>query len=177
MKNLIVLFFASCLISIQSIAQTLIKNEIDKFTKVVTVETSSEVLCRKTVPGAGAHQVVISILKKGDNNIQLLANLGTTTCEKYTEDDGISLLLENDEVVTLRTNFIGVSGPFRVLRPFTPGSHFFDTGFTLSKEDVELLGKYRVVEARINYLGGHQDMTIKKPKQNLLKNMLSLINN
>lgn len=156
------------------VAQKLVKNEVDKFTQKTTKQTSTEWLCKKDVFGSPTNIIMLSILKEGDN-IQLLANLGTSNREKYTEDSGIMLLLENNDVVTLRTNFTGISSYVKAVHFMGPSSYIFNTGFTLKEEDVEKLSSVKVVSARINYMGGHQDFEIKKRDQDLLIRMFSII--
>ena len=87
---------------------------------------------------------------------------------KYEEGDGVTFLLDNDETVTLLSNYTGIGS-----KSFAKG-YLFETSFTLSEEDVERLKNNKVTAVRITYLGGHYDRELKDKKQELIMNCLNL---
>ena len=99
------------------------------------------------------------------------ANILMHEIVKYTEDDGVTFLLDNDDTVMLKTNFTGIGG-----EAYGKG-YWFNTSFTLANEDVEKLKNHKVVAIRINYLGGHYDREIKSNKQELIAKSLKLYDN
>lgn len=87
---------------------------------------------------------------------------------KYTEDDGIMFLLDNDETVTLKTSYTGIGGDADFK------GYAFSTSFLLNDEIVEKLKNHKIVSVRINYMGGHYDKDLKGKKQELIMKSLKL---
>jgi hypothetical protein len=96
------------------------------------------------------------------------ANILMNEIVKYTENDGVTLLLDNDETIILTTNYTGIGGD-----AFAQG-YWFNTVFSLTNEDVEKLKTNKVVAIRVRYLGGSYDRELKKNKQELIMKSLRL---
>lgn len=153
-------------------AQKIEKNEVDKFTKLQLIETSMEKIgdynkWKSLIPDCS--EVKVAIRKSGEK-WYMLAFLATNSCEKYTEDDGLVLLLDNDEVITLQTLYTGLpsSGPYGA-------KWVFSTVFELTDDVVEKLKAHKIVSVRLEYLGGHKDFDIPKKRMNKVIKMFKLI--
>lgn len=164
----IILLLATIVVGLSVNAQRIKKHEIDKFTKAEVIETSSETLYSSTYMLSGYNYKFDFLIRCYNGEFVIAANVLMQDVVKYDETDGITFLLENDETVTLRTNFTGVGG-----ERFAQG-YWFTTSFNIPKEDVEKLKKYNITDVRITYVGGHYDKEIKGKKQQLIKKMLNL---
>lgn len=100
MKKYVLLLILSILMCDFVYAQKLEKNGTDKFTKKELKETSRETLCKKAVVGKGANMVLVRC-QKVEETISLIFDLGTTEIENYGAEDGLTLLLDNNEVVNV----------------------------------------------------------------------------
>ena len=147
-------------------SQKIKKHEIDKFTKSEIMETSTETLY-KTYLIAMNHKFDFCIRKVGDT-FSMPADILMDDIVKYSEDDGVSFLLDNDEVVMLATNYSGIGA-----EKFGQG-YWFHTSFDMTAEDVEKLKNHKVLSVRITYLGGYYDKDLKGGKQVLIQKMLEL---
>jgi hypothetical protein len=83
---------------------------------------------------------------------------------KFTECDGIYLLLENDESIFLQTSYTGLTN-----------KGTFSTVFNLTSKDVESLRTNKVVAVRISYLGGYYDHDVKEKDQGKIMEMIDLV--
>ena len=87
---------------------------------------------------------------------------------KYTEEDGITFLLDNDNTVTLKTNYTGIGAES------IGKCYVFKTSYNMSNDDVAKLKNNKVIAVRITYLGGKFDREIKKEKQKIIMDSLEL---
>ena len=150
-------------------AQKIKKKEIDKFTKTEIIETSVESLYKQYFLATGFTNIFECCIRKADGKYIMPANILTKEIEKYTEDSGVTFLLDNDETVTLTTSYTGVSGD-----KFGNG-YWFKTVFSLNDDDVQKLKSNKVVSIRVSYLGGHYDHDVKGKKQEVISKMLKLV--
>ena len=150
-------------------AQSIKKNEVDKFTGAKIVETSSKTLYSQNSPlmTGYTHKFDFAIRKVNDS-YAIVANILMNDIVKYTGDDGVIFLLENNEKVSLKTTYTGVGSD-----AFANG-YYFSTVFNVSAEDIALLKKYKITDVRVTYFGGHYDKTISENKRNLMQKMLRL---
>lgn len=154
--------------------QKITKLEVDKFTKQTIIETSSEKIAdfnkwKSLVPDPS--EVLVSI-RNVDGVWRMPASIRLDEVQKYTEDDGITLLLENDSTIILTTLYTGVGAESVGL---SNSRHAFDTVFELTDEDVENLRKYKITAVRVNFLGGHKDFECNKSKAEKVMKMIKLI--
>lgn len=154
--------------------QKITKLEVDKFTKQTIIETSSEKIAdfnkwKSLVPDPS--EVLVSI-RNVDGVWRMPASIRLDEVQKYTEDDGITLLLENDSTIILTTLYTGVGAESVGL---SNSRHAFDTVFELTDEDVENLRKYKITAVRVNFLGGHKDFECNKTKAEKVMKMIKLI--
>lgn len=150
-------------------AQKIKKNEVDKFTKEQTIETSIESLYSVNFLASGfIYKFDFQIRKVGDV-YSMPANILLKEIEKYDENSGVTFLLDNDDTVELTTNFTGVGAT-----KYGNG-YFFETSFTLSSDDVKKLKEHKITNVRIRYLGGHYDRELKSKKQELVMKCLQLV--
>ena len=147
-------------------SQKIKKHEIDKFTKSEIMETSTETLY-KTYYIQIDHKFDFCI-RKVDDTYSMPADILMDDMVKYTENDGVSFLLDNDEVVRLATNYSGIGA-----EEFGQG-YWFHTSFDMTAADVEKLKNHKVLSVRITYLGGYYDKDLKGGKQVLIQKMLKL---
>jgi chromosome segregation and condensation protein ScpB len=89
--------------------------------------------------------------------------------QKYDENSGIVLLLDNGEQLFLETLYTGLGSTM-----YGSGSFIFSTVFELSNEEVEILKVHKITDIRIKYFGGHYDKSLKSNKQVLIMKMLNL---
>lgn len=156
------------LISAVSYGQKIKKNEIDKFTKSAIIETSIETLYSVNFMGKGWCNKFEFCIRRTNETYSMPANILMNEIVKYTENDGVTLLLDNDETIILTTNYTGIGGD-----AFAQG-YWFNTVFSLTNEDVEKLKTNKVVAIRVRYLGGSYDRELKKNKQELIMKSLRL---
>lgn len=154
--------------------QKITKLEVDKFTKQTIIETSSEKIAdfnkwKSLLPDPS--EVLVSI-RNVDGVWRMPASIRLDEVQKYTEDDGITLLLENDLTIILTTLYTGVGAESVGL---SNSRHAFDTVFELTDEDVENLRKYKITAVRVNFLGGHKDFECNKSKAEKVMKMIKLI--
>ena len=150
-------------------AQKIEKKEVDKFTKMQVIETSSESLYSVNFLASGyIYKFDFQIRKSGDT-YSMPANILLKEIEKYDENSGVIFLLDNDETVELKSNFTGIGS-----KKFGNG-YFFETSFTLSNDDVIKLKEHKITNVRIIYMGGHYDRELKSKKQDLVMKCLQLI--
>lgn len=166
-KILILMLMVIVSVSFAS-AQKIIKNKVDKFTKQKVVETSKETLYSVNLLYTGLTDRFECALRKVDGEYILVANILTQDIHKYTEDSGITLLLDNDKAISLRTAYTGIGAPFAK-------GYRFKTIFYLSESDVENLMNHKVVSIRISYLGGYYDKDLSPKKQSIIMKMVSLL--
>ena len=150
-----------------SFAQTITKKGIDKFTKAEIIETSQVSLYSETY-GTGWVYKLELFFRRTDGAFSMPARILMKDIVKYTEDDGIMFLLDNDETVTLKTLYTGVGGEAEFK------GYVFSTSFLLTDDNVEMLKNHKVVAVRINYMGGHYDKDLKGKKQELIMRSLKL---
>ena len=151
-----------------SFGQKIKKKEIDKFTKNEIIETSTETLYAVNFMASGWIYRFEFQLRRVNGEYSMPANILMQEMVKYTEDDGVTFLLDNDETVFLKTSYTGIGADC-----FAKGYNF-STSFLLSKDDVEKLKRHKITNVRVSYMGGHYDRELKKNKQELVKDMLNL---
>ena len=147
-------------------AQKLKKNEIDKFTKEIYMQTSSA----KIVNNFGfmrPHKFECYIERQGD--LITMPALMQFDMENVSidENSGVVFLLDNESTVTLKTAFVGDPNRFNE----------FSTSFILNEEDVKSLKEYKVKALRMVYVGGHYDSEVKEKNQDIISKMLELVTN
>lgn len=162
-----ILIFLSIALTIN--AQKIEFKEVDKFTKDKIVETSMEKLYTKNPMAMGYSNFFSCAIRKVDDDYSMPATILMDDIVKYDENSGVTFLLSNDETVTLRTNYTGIGG-----EKFGQG-YLFNTSFSLSKLDVNLLKHNNIVSVRISYMGGHFDYDIKSKKQGIVAKMFELV--
>lgn len=150
------------------LAQKIQTRKIDKFTKNEIIETTVESLYSINFMGSGWIYKFDFQIRKVNDVYVIPADILMEDIVKYTDDDGITFLLENGETIFLKTGYTGIGS-----KPFSKG-YYFSTVFHLSNSDVEKLQTFKVTDVRISYLGGSYDRKLKKKKQELIMNMLSL---
>lgn len=162
-----ILIFLSIALTIN--AQKIEFKEVDKFTKDKIVETSMEKLYTKNPMAMGYSNFFSCAIRKVDDDYSMPATILMDDIVKYDENSGVTFLFSNDETVTLRTNYTGIGG-----EKFGQG-YLFNTSFSLSKLDVNLLKHNNIVSVRISYMGGHFDYDIKSKKQGIVAKMFELV--
>lgn len=90
--------------------QKIARQEVDKFTKQSVIETSSEKIAdfnkwKSLIPDPS--EVVVSI-RNVDGAWIMPTSIRLDEIQKYTEEDGITLLLENDATIILKTLYTGI---------------------------------------------------------------------
>lgn len=171
MKNVIVLFLLGFFSCCSIFAQKIKKKEIDKFTKAEVIETSLETMYSVNLLGTGWCNKFEFQIRRTDGMYTMPANILMNKVVKYTENDGVTFLLDNDDTVDLKTNFTGIGS-----EAYAKG-YWFRTSFLLTESDVEKLKKNKVTAIRINYIDGHYDKDIKENKQDLIQRSLMLFEN
>lgn len=154
--------------------QKIDKHEVDKFTKQCIIETSYEKIAdfnkwKSLIPDPS--EVLVSI-RNVDGAWRMPASIRLDEVQKYTEDDGITLLLENDSTMILTTLYTGIGAESVGL---SNSRHAFDTVFELTDEEIDNLRKYKITAVRVNFLGGHKDFECNKSKGEKVKRMIKLI--
>lgn len=168
-KNILLIAF--CLISTLLYAQKIKKNEIDKFTKSEIIETSSETLYSVNSMGTGWCYMFDFCIRRVNGEYSMPTNILMRDIVKYTENDGVIFLLDNDDTVVLKTNYTGIGA-----ESFGKG-YWFNTNFSLSKEDVEKLKNHKILSVRINYMDGKYDRDLKGKKKEMVMKCLKLFDN
>lgn len=166
-KIFTILFLLSMIGSVN--AQKIITKEVDKFSKLKKIETSMEKLYTKNPMAMGFTNFFSCAIRKVNDGYSMPATILMDDIVKYVEDSGVTFLLSNDETVTLRTNYTGIGS-----EKFGMG-YLFDTSFSLSQSDVDLLKHNNIVSVRISYMGGHFDHDIKSKKQGVVAKMFELV--
>lgn len=174
MKKLIVLLLM--MFPMVMWGQKIIKNDIDKFTKQVIIETSSEKIAdynkwKSLSPDPS--EVLVSI-RNVNGTWVMPASIRLDEVQKYTEEDGITLLLENDATIVLKTLYTGIGGESVGL---SSSKHAFNTAFELIDDDVNNLRTNKIIAVRVNFLGGHKDFECNKSKGEKVMKMIKLIDN
>ena len=168
-KSVILSLVCFCFFSIGQ-AQKITKNEVDKFSKIRIIETSNETLYSSYAFTLIQSKFDFSI-RKVDQVYAMTGDIYMSGIAKYTEDDGITFLLDNDETVKLTTNYTGLGSKY-----IPQGRcHVFRTSFNLSADDVSKLKAHKVLAIRITYLGGAYDRDLKKNKQDIIMKALKLV--
>lgn len=169
MKKVLVFVVTFIFVGIGNLsAQRIKKKEIDKFSKSEIIETSTETLYSVNFMATGYIYRFEFGLKRVNGKYSMPAIILMSDMVKYTENDGVTFLLDNDETIFLRTNYTGIGAD-----RFANGYNF-STSFSLSDDDVLKLKKHKITNVRVSYMGGHYDRELKKNKQNLIKKMLNL---
>ena len=169
MKKLLIVLSLILVCASSVSAQKIKKKEVDKFTKAEIVETSVESLYKQNFMMSGFTNIFECCIRKTNGFYVMPANILTKEVEKYTEDSGVTFLLDNDDTVTLTTAYTGISGD-----KFGNG-YWFNTAFNLSEDDVVKLKNNKVVSIRVSYLGGNYDHDVKGKKQEVIAKMLKLV--
>ncbi len=173
MKKLFLLFIClSFLVNLNS--QEIKRVEVDKFTKTEKIETSTEKLFVGLMPFSLATGSKFEFsIRRYDGEYAIRADIMLPEMVKYSEGDGIILLLENSDAIRLESSYTGLSSK-------SAGSnrgYVFETVFMLTDEQVQLLKQYNVTDIRINYFDGSYDREIKDEKRTLIRTMLKLFDN
>lgn len=152
-------------------AQKIKKNIVDKFTNMEEIETSWETLYTKN-PMLGGYTHKFDFLIRRYNGVYVMvADILMKDIEKYTEDSGVTFLLENGETIFLNTNYTGVGS-----KSFAKG-YYFSTSFRMSNDAILKLKQYKISDVRVHFLGGHFDKEIVETKKDLIQRMLHLFEN
>lgn len=154
--------------------QKIAKHEVDKFTKQVVIETSSEKIAdynkwKSLLPDPS--EVFVSI-RNVDGTWVMPASIRLDEVQKYTEEDGLTLLLENDATIILKTLYTGIGGESVGL---SNNKHAFNTAFELTDDDVNNLRANKITAVRVNFLGGHKDFECNKSKGEKVMKMIKLV--
>ena len=170
MKRFLLIISMIFLSSANLNAQSIKKNEVDKFTGAKIIETSSKTLYSQNSPlMTGFTHKFDFALRKVNDSITIVANILMNDIVKYTEDNGVIFLLENNDKISLKTTYTGIGSDV-----FANG-YYFSTVFHLSTEDIEKLKKYKITDVRVTYFGGHYDKTLSENKRILMQKMLRLL--
>lgn len=172
MKKLIAMMLM--LLPMLAWGQKIARHEVDKFTKQSVIETSSEKIAdfnkwKSLIPDPS--EVVVSI-RNVDGAWIMPTSIRLDEIQKYTEEDGMTLLLENDATIVLKTLYTGIGAEHVGL---SNNRHAFNTAFELTNEDVENLRTNNIAAVRVSYLGGHKDFECNKSKGEKVKKMIKLI--
>ena len=172
MKKLIAMMLV--LLPMLAWGQKIARHEVDKFTKQSVIETSSEKIAdfnkwKSLITDPS--EVVVSI-RNVDGAWIMPASIRLDEIQKYTDEDGITLLLENDATIILKTLYTGIGAESVGL---SNNRHAFNTAFELTNEDVENLRTNNITAVRVSYLGGHKDFECNKSKGEKVKKMIKLI--
>lgn len=155
--------------SISSFSQKINKDEIDKFTKQRIIETTSEAMYKQNYMASGYTNIFSCAIRKINDTYEMPANILTKEVEKYTNGDGVTFLLDNDETVFLPSSYTGLSG-----KKYAQG-YWFETCYPINSDQAELLKKHKITSIRITYLGGHYDHDVKGKDQNKIIKMFELV--
>lgn len=172
-KNVLYLSIVMLLTCLSTNAQKIRKKEVDKFTKQETIYTSSESLYKRYFMGIPQKSLDFYLKKSGETYI-MFATITNNECDKYDENSGITLLLENDDVVKLFTSYTGLS---TIPKYSSRNDEWaFETAFKISKDDVLKLTGNAISDVRISTIDSYYDIELKPKKRDLLKKMLLLLN-
>lgn len=172
MKKLLVLMMMA--LPMMAGAQKIVKNEVDKFTKQSVIETSCEKIAdfnkwKKFIPDSS--EVLVSI-RNVDGTWIMPASIRLDEVQKYTEEDGITLLLENEVTIILKTLYTGIGGENAGL---SINKHAFNTAFELTENDVSNLRTNKITSVRVYFLGGHKDIDCRKSQGEKVMKMIKLV--
>lgn len=168
MKKIWILSFMM-FVTFSLFAQKIKKNEIDRFTNTKVIETSTERLYSKTFMLSGFSDILECCVRKTGDSYTMPTNILTPDVVKFTENDGIIILLDNKETVILKTSYTGISG-----QPWAKG-YWFETCFELTPDQIEILKNNKVVAIRVSYLGGYYDYDVKGKNQSKISKMIKLV--
>lgn len=169
MKKLVFLLILGML-SASTFAQRIKKKEIDKFTGAELIQTSNETLYTKQlVIAANVTNMFSLCIRRVNGEYCMPATIVMDNIVKYQEGDGVQFLLDNGEIVTLKTNYTGIGG-----ERYGNMGYLFSTSFDLQDSDVEKLKNNKVLTVRVTYLGGHFDRDLKRNKQQVISKLLKL---
>lgn len=118
--------------------------------------------------GVGVTNSFEFAIRKNGDSWTMPANIVLPHIEKYDENSGVSLLLDDGNTITLRTMYTGIG-----IKKMGDG-YQFETCFELSDDDIAQLKSHKVTDVHVRYMGGHYDRTLKDKKQVLIQKMLSL---
>lgn len=169
MKKILFLLMVSML-SAPIYAQRIKKNEIDKFTGAELIQTSNETLYTKQfIMAANVTNMFSFCIRRVNGEYCMPATIVMDDVVKYREEDGVQFLLDNGEIVALKTNYTGIG-----CESYGNMGYSFSTSFDLQESDVEKLKNNKVITVRVTYLGGHFDRDLKSNKQQLIAKSLKL---
>lgn len=154
--------------------QKIAKHEVDKFTQQVVIETTSEKIAdynkwKSLLPDPS--EVFVSI-RNVDGTWVMPASIRLDEVQKYTEEDGIILLLENDATIILKTLYTGIGGESVGL---SISKYAFNTAFELTDNDINNLRANKITAVRVNFFGGHKDFECNKSKGDKVMKMIKLV--
>lgn len=175
MKKLLLFLF---LFPIMSWGQKIKEDTKDKFTGQHLVSTSQEALIKRNKWKNQWQQVLIS-LRNIDGNWTMPTFFELNDVEKYDENSQLLLLLNNGKTIILNTLYTGIGNedcPIGIGGVNT-NVHGFSTVFNLSNEDIDKLRNNYITDVRVSPLGHNYDFVVDKKEQELLKRMISLIDN
>ncbi len=168
MKKFLFVVTMLWLVGIGVNAQKIKKIEVDKFTGAEIIETSAETLYSKTYMLNGYSHRFKFIIRRAEGNYAIAASIIMPDIVKYTENDGVTFLLNNGETISLKTRYTGLG-----VEQYGAGYNF-DTVFMVPLECVEKLKQHKITDVRVTYMGGKYDKEIEKKKQDLIQKMLNL---
>jgi hypothetical protein len=156
----VLLFFGSNL----AFGQKITKNEVDKFTKATVIETSPVKMFNQFAM-IRPYMLKCFIRKYNDEYVMPATLMfDGMNVYKFTEDDGIYLLLENGESIFLQTTYTGLTD-----------KGVFSTVYNLSSENLALLRANKVVAIRMTYMGGSYDHDVNEKNQGKIMELLKLV--
>lgn len=166
MKNVLYLLVFMLLVCLSTNAQKIRKKEVDKFTKKETIYTSSETLYTRHFMGIPQKRFEF-YLKRAGETYTMFATITNNECDKYDENSGITLLLENEDVIKLYTSYTGLS----TIPKYASNNDtwVFETAFIISGEDVSKLTGNAISDVRISTIDSYYDIELKPKKKELLK--------
>ena len=161
-----------------TMAQRIEKNEIDKFTKQHVVETSQEELIKRNKWKNRWERVLVA-LRNVNGEWVLPAFIELGEIEKYDENSTMSWLLDNGEVVILKSFYTGIGSedcPIGI-GGINHNVHGFTTVFNLSDADIEMLRKHTISDVRVSPLGKNYDFVVGKDDSDLIMRMIKVVDN
>lgn len=166
-----ILLIIGVIINFSANAQKIKKNVIDKFTNIEEIETSWETLYTKK-PMLGGYTHKFGFLIRRYNGVYVMvADILMKDIKMYTEDSGVTFLLENGETIFLKTNYTGIGS-----KSFGKG-YYFSTSFRMTNDDILKFKQNKITDVRIHFLGGYFDKEILETKKDLIQKMLHLFDN
>lgn len=158
-----ILTLAILLISAQLTAQTIAKDETDKFTKHHLVQTSWEPV---RMNGFDKLQFRLS---KIDTNLFLQLRLVQPSPYAAGPEDKVYLRLENDSVAVLNIDKYGMPNNMS-------GYWMAEYAYAIKPDAANLLSSAPLKDVRLTLTGGYIDYEIKKRNQSRLQEALKLLN-